>query len=443
MSSNPPRSKSTMKNTTKPTSTGFRNKQTLQKRATPQYQTNQPKVDAGEMETYRKNLTENKDFSEIPDEKLPLLHSYLREYAAKCASEENYDEAEKSSELAEETQKEFNSRKSSSVKSRGADLKEPNMQEFEKQCKDELDEYDADTDKRLQALSETQNKEKEDFEKKWREEKPQKYRKPSQRLLQLKQIEKTLAGNAEYSRAKAVHQEVEELQNYELQVAQESIIRDYNFASQRLSEKHMKEKENLLSSREHTRVLLETRQASEREARIHREKVIKVRASENPRVKPTVGAPAVSRSISRNKDKEIDGVLLPPLRAPNDPELVEETKRKQREANKKKMAYQKQNAAQTLARVSLGFSDDGGEQQAKTEEPKSKEEDLKVTEADDQKSEPEQDEPQQEEKQEDGGLLSSVIKDALNEDDKPAPEENHEEEEKPVVEETSEPKDEA
>ena len=443
-------------------SAGFREKLANQKRGVNTMQskrpaqTNQPKIDKDEMEQYRTKLWDNLDFSEIPDEKLPMIHSYLRDFAAKSASDEKYDDAEKASQIAEAAQKEANERKNTKIRTRNYDGPEPNMEEFDKQCQNELDAFDQDTEKRISQLEENQNKEREEFEKKWREEKPQKYRKPSQRLLQLKQIEKTLANNEEYGRAKQVHQDVENLQSYELQVAQESIIRDYNIASQSLTEKHNKEKENLIQSRELTRNLVITRQASERNAQINREKVIKARLAENPRIRPNVTGSPVTRSVTR-KDTDINDVLLPPLRAPNDPELVEETKRKQREENKKKLAFQKKNAEQTLAKVSLGSTYDeeelaayssqqrsqsrqsSNEQLANKESPtKPKEEksqeEIKIGDEQEPKEEvkeeeikigspkPEENKDEQTEHtgQPEGGLLSNIITDTI-EDSKQAP----------------------
>jgi hypothetical protein len=42
-------------------------------------------------------------------------------------------------------------------------------------------------------------------------------------------------------------------------------------------------------------------------------------------------------------------VLLPPLKAPNDPQVVEEQERQRREIQKKKLAFQKQNAEASLS----------------------------------------------------------------------------------------------
>lgn len=321
------------------------------------HQNTSSNVDQGEMEQFRNDLKGGSNVSEIPAEKLQPLNSYLREYAQNCANNEDYDEAETTKSLADKVLQEYEKRSNDkNSKDRGTEeMGSVDMEEFDRRCKEELQQHDEETNQKVANLEKQHQKDKEDFEKKWSEEMPNKYRKPSQHLLQLKNIEKALANSGEYARAKSIHSEVEALQNQEQQQAQEALIRDYNFACRRLERQQAKAKDTLLASRAHTRTLLETRQETERQSALNRANVIKTRQNEAPRYRPVVTAATGTRSFSRSGEQSSgkNDILLPPLRPPNDPQLVEESRRKQREENKKKLAYQKKNAEMTLARVSL------------------------------------------------------------------------------------------
>jgi hypothetical protein len=64
---------------------------------------------------------------------------------------------------------------------------------------------------------------------------------------------------------------------------------------------------------------------------------------------------AAYHAIDRSTNQEL---LLPPLRAPNDPELMQALKQKKREMDRKKWEYQKRNAEATLAKYSLDLPEE-------------------------------------------------------------------------------------
>jgi hypothetical protein len=71
-----------------------------------------------------------------------------------------------------------------------------------------------------------------------------------------------------------------------------------------------------------------------------------------------------ARAVARPRKPLNDLLLLPPLKAPNDPEVLEQQDRARRDDRRRKLAFQKQNAEATLAALAW----DVPQQARKTEE---------------------------------------------------------------------------
>jgi hypothetical protein len=102
------------------------------------------------------------------------------------------------------------------------------------------------------------------------------------------------------------------------------------------------------------RALLNVLYENEKNAAVNREKVVEAKWT-GYRARTVMGGGgaeygmATGRAGVRNPLNDL--LLLPPLRAPNDPEIVEEQERQRREMQKKKLAFHKQNAEATLAAI--------------------------------------------------------------------------------------------
>lgn len=85
----------------------------------------------------------------------------------------------------------------------------------------------------------------------------------------------------------------------------------------------------------------------------HRELVVQVR-TQNPRktknALTTANPPVAYQAKSRTGAED---VLLPPLRPPNDPEMMEEQNKRKRDQERRKLAMQKKNAEDVLLKYSV------------------------------------------------------------------------------------------
>jgi len=309
-----------------------------------------------EMETYRNRLLANLSFTGMDLDILKKLINYLRELARTSADKGNYADAESSRNLVEEVRKQIIKLVDHPAETKGLVVQQTaRKSDLETKCKEEIDNYDQETAAKVQHLEEKHKREMIEFEDLWRNKMPHKYRKPTTQLLQLKQIEKSLAVSGEYGRAKEISQQAQALSLSEQEHAQTMLVNDYQASLQKINEKHKVEMSLLVHTRFQGKEVLLSKQSNERKSVINRELVIKEKLSSMPPKK--VGAvksiiQPVSRSAS-NERKKVCEVLLPALKPPNDPEFIEEFNRKKKEILKKKLEYQEHNAKELLSKYSL------------------------------------------------------------------------------------------
>ncbi|OHT05270.1 hypothetical protein TRFO_27023 [Tritrichomonas foetus] len=317
-----------------------------------------PQKSKAELEEIRNKLFDGTEFSEFTEEELNQVYPHLREYAYQKGSEEDYDEAQKAFQLSENILAELKNRNPNEDREGEIGQKFTSRQNnFEEEWQMKFDDYDENTAVRQKDLDETHEEQRTSFERLWNEDMPRRYRKPSQRLLQIKKIEKSLALSCEFERAKQIHLEAEKLAEEELQLAQANLNRDYEIALQRLLKKQEEEKQSLLETRAHLRNILMSRYEEEKSAVNNRSLVVSTRQQEaqkgyrtSKRRNEPIGT---GGTFSGNADRKLHDVLLPPLRPPNDPGFLEEDKKRKRELQKKKLAYQKNNAKATLAKYTV------------------------------------------------------------------------------------------
>lgn len=314
-------------------------------------------TDDPEITSLRNQLLQNPDFSQVENEKLKRVVSSLREYAFQKGTIAEYDEAEKASELVNQIKQELNDRipnESNEEELIGGLTSRRN--DFESKWQSEIGKYDQETEDKRNALMDKHEIESQEFEKQWNEEMPQKYRKPSSSLLQLKKIEKNLTLSGDYTGAKKVHQEAEALAEHEMQLAQEKLFREYRVAQTRMQARHQKKLELYDQERSQGKILLLSKYKNAKDAIFNRGKVIETKKKETRKSysQGTTYGPSGTAVLINNYRSDLPDVLLPPLKAPNDPEVVREQNQKRREMLKKKLEYQRMNAAQTL----LKYQDD-------------------------------------------------------------------------------------
>lgn len=306
-------------------------------------------IDDPECVSLRDKLYENNDMSEIETSKLIILLSYLREHSQKSALDEDYKEAKRARDLALQVRSELTTRGTyrNNIESLRDETSERRRQ-FEDSWQEKRDTYEQETNKKRQDLSDKQAHDLRVFEKTWRERMPHKYRKPSARLLQMKQIEKSLALTGEIDQADFIHEQAQALTEAEQAAAQTQLSADYEQAYAKLLQKQEEETQLLEDTREHGRQLLEREYKRECGYMQNRESVVHTRCTNvagKTHLSPTVASKPTS--LPKGHGTAL-GTLLPPLIPPNDPEYVRQKKERKAAVAKQQREYQKRNAEQIM-----------------------------------------------------------------------------------------------
>jgi hypothetical protein len=201
--------------------------------------------------------------------------------------------------------------------------KVPNSIEKKKEEIDKkIEKFDQETATKQATIQTNHNKEMEDFEKKWREEMPDKYRRVSKQLVELRETAKTLAMAGHYDEAAARKTEADQLEIEEHKEAQNRLRHDYRVAKNKLIQKQQSELKKFNDSRAAKRDLFDAEIRSLEENEKNREFVLKSKPFSNKRAnvrdsQNDTHQTVLSRSIPR-KSHPIKENKLPPLKPPND-----------------------------------------------------------------------------------------------------------------------------
>jgi hypothetical protein len=320
--------------------------------------------ESSEMAGIREQLYEDPDLSGFDTEKLNEIYASLREYRHHKALKQEYDEAQKARDLSEVVFQELQKRGPvSSATNFDENSLTARQNGFEDVWRRKMEKYDEETEVKIHGLREQQAERRREFENIWNQEMPRRYRKPSHQLLQLRKIEKSLALSSDFERAKVVHKEVEEMARREHEVQQENLLRDYAFAQNKLLSRQKADIKTLEDSRAHSRRCLLQEYEHEKIAVKNRSLVVKARKVEAEkgyrtanRGRSAIGTGA-TYSLSDGERSGVEDVLLAPMKPPNDPEFLENEKKRRRETNRRKLEYQRQYAASALAKYQR--DDDG------------------------------------------------------------------------------------
>ena len=335
------------------------------------------------------NDESSKSLSDFSTEELQQVFPYLRDYSHRKGCEEDYDNAQTAFSLSEDVLNELKTRVSNqNSENQSSTIESSEQSSFEEKWEKQFKTYNEETDRKRKELEKSHEDQMASFEKLWNEDMPRKYRKPSPHLLQIKKVEKSLALSCDFERAKQVHQEYEQLAAKELEQAQENLNRDYEAAHTKLVQKQQQEIKNFEEVRFHLLNLKKTKYEEQKAAFENRSRVAQTRKKEGQR-NPKNNSDQVSNftysysstnengneNSGSNNTENRDLLLLPELTPPNDPQYLEEDKKRKRELNKKKLAYQKQNAELTLARYTVDGQDFSNTSKSENED-KAKQENL-------------------------------------------------------------------
>lgn len=291
----------------------------------------------------RKHLIENDDFDNYSNDQLKVLLEHLREFSSYSALCRNYDDASQSESLQKKTKQVLQDRAVMTAIERSIENEIPDevpIEEKLQQFQDQLDQFDNETQRKLQDLEKKHEEDLESFEKDWSENRPKKYRKPSTKLIEIYELERKLGLSGEFDRARIIKQEADDLQLQEMEMAQRQIVKDYNNAKAKLEMKHQEEKQIFYDTRSNLRDLIIAQQKVKRDGVDHRIHVLKIKKEEQGKTREVVFDPTASTpcsgggaAIYHRESHRSKGHLLPPLIAPNDERIKE---MRDREINEKK-----------------------------------------------------------------------------------------------------------
>jgi hypothetical protein len=321
--------------------------------------------ESAEMKSLRERLYARPDFSDIPADSLERLFCSLRGYLHQQAAVPDYDEASRAAELGEAVLHELERRGAQRRTATDLTFSSP-YGYFEEDWEARFRKHDSLREAKMAALLDRQRADRAHFEKVWTFEMPRRYRKPSSQLLQLRKQEKALALCGDFDGAKAVHEQVLDLQQREWQGHQSLLVADYGKALAQLEAKQQAQIELLEDTRAHERDILGDQYEKAKCAVINRQIVVATKIMEaekgyrmTNREKPPIGRE--SRFALSADRSGVEDVLLEPLTAPNEPTFREAYQKRKREIEQRKREFHQKNATATLAKYTLTFAESDGE----------------------------------------------------------------------------------
>jgi hypothetical protein len=310
--------------------------------------TNEPLLSNPKCVILRNHFFESANFEDYPTEQLTLLLDHLREYSAYCALNRNYEDAERGDALAMEVRNEVGMRSEEvwEIDDLSLEKFEGVRELHEEDLKSELELFDIATEERRAALLKQLAQERDEFERRWGVDLPPKYRKPSQKLILLYEIERQLGITGQFTEAKRAKHETEALERQETETAQRLLMRDYELACQQFAknqsselamfdDKRREEKEVILA-RHKVRIGLVGNRRN-----VLEQKKMELRVPKENSVRPPVKRrqSAGNAAVYRREMSDRTGCLLPPLKAPNDESMIELRKRERKEQQKKNQRF--------------------------------------------------------------------------------------------------------
>lgn len=300
-------------------------------------------LDDQECINIRNNVMQTGDLSQVSDQDLTKLHSHLREYVADCSMNEQYDEAQKAYNLAELSKQEIQTRSKSALPSEcSVQSTSQQREEIEKDYQQKIQDLNQRLDQKIQTLQEKHKQETEQFENVWIEEMPRKYRKPSQKLLELKEMERNLALANNFDGAKRIHSEVQALADIETQNAQRALVKDYRTYKKQMEKRMERDLDNIENIRQRQTTFLETQKEKRLDELANRDKVLQQKKSESEHEKSSSQSLQIAPTYAGSRKRDsIHKNLLGELKPPNDKSILEQERKENNERKRRQAEFQK------------------------------------------------------------------------------------------------------
>jgi hypothetical protein len=268
-------------------------------------------------EQLRREVMERRSLSFLSDAQLESLHGYVRRLKAAHLDKEEYLDARDASELMEYCRWEIQFRRGQPVPPAvDRDPQSTTARQALIAYERRLSDHNEQLGQRLAELETKHEKELREFEVKWRDVMPDRYRKPSKLLLEMRYTMQNLAQAEYFEEAQARKEEVERLARQEVAAAQLRLNHDYQTARQRLVARQQEEVGQVNEQAKMQRALLITKKTGAQRAIGNRQTVLETKPMFKK--KAAIRAAVVATTAARRVEKENpEPHRLPPLRPPN------------------------------------------------------------------------------------------------------------------------------
>jgi hypothetical protein len=272
-----------------------------------------------DLEQLRHEVMERRSLSFLSDSQLESLHGHVRKLKARHLEAEEYLEARDASELMEYCRTEIQFRRGQPVPP-GTD-RDPQATTARRaltKYEQRINEHDEQLNQKLAQLEAKHEQELNRFETQWRDVMPDRYRKPSKLLLQMRYTIQNLAQSEYFGEAQARKEEADNLARQEMAAAQLRLNQDYQAAKRRLLAKHQEEISQIVDQAQRQRALLLTKKTATQWAIGNRQMVLETKPmfkKKTPIRAGAVAGPAPRKSQRVNSEAQ----RLPPLKPPNAP----------------------------------------------------------------------------------------------------------------------------
>jgi hypothetical protein len=272
-----------------------------------------------EMEQLRSQVLERRTFAFVEDSKLQGLYDYLRTLKARHMEAERYLDARDANELLEYCRGEiqYRTNQTSTIPIDSDPSNSMNAQALN-ECNEKIEKHDEQTALKRSQLEEKQAKELETFETEWCDNMPERYRRPSKRLIDMRQVCRSLAYAGKFEEAATQKAETDSLARREQAEAQQRLDEDYRNAKRKLLNKHAEEIAQLTETAKLHRELLLSKQIALQTGLAHRILVLTAKPPTKVRAQPgIIAGPSAKSSGVRRAPKFGADQRLPPLQPPN------------------------------------------------------------------------------------------------------------------------------
>jgi hypothetical protein len=271
----------------------------------------------------REIILSEKSFRSISDSDLVVVVIHFRECAQKYAAQRKFVKADEFARLAQNAREELSERtfKRDDPTERVAES-QARLESLSLRKDRELELFDEQTDHMRSELTEKQEADRMAFNHHWSEEVPNRYRKPSAQLLQMRQIERSLTIAGDYIAARDARQRIEAQERVEVEIQQGQLDDDFSvakrkFESEKTAEIELFERKRVAARTELEIILRESLQRQENRINVTKNKCPISRKARSDNKTRNVAYGSSFAKVARETNFRIDG-SLPTLRAPSD-----------------------------------------------------------------------------------------------------------------------------